>query len=313
MHYVISLLFAFIPVISSVVLPRDDVHLAVSPNCGSLTGSPADVNAGVNPDLSQYKTIVSFGDSYTFGGASGGESLPLPEVNPPNPTAGGRMSNGKVWAEYLSEAANATLRDYAYAGAVVDSTQWPSLKLTPGTDFLTQVNTFIGGIPRPDPATTLYTVFFGIEDYELALKTNTTNPQNIYGNVLYTILRLASSPIFAKNVLIIDNYGRGMTSAFGEEYKSQVFAGVNSFRKLIGLNIAFADLSTLWKGVLGPTPGAAAFGYDNAGTCLTQDNSTEGCCTDPDKSFYWMSGLPTTVTHRLISDYIQEVLTQCQV
>lgn len=37
-----------------------DVHLAVSPGCGSFSGAPADVNAGLRP-LNTYKTIVSFG------------------------------------------------------------------------------------------------------------------------------------------------------------------------------------------------------------------------------------------------------------
>lgn len=37
-----------------------DVHLAVSPNCGSLSGPPADVNNGLKP-LTSYNTIVAFG------------------------------------------------------------------------------------------------------------------------------------------------------------------------------------------------------------------------------------------------------------
>lgn len=47
---------------SAVVVQRvtSDVHLAVSPKCGTLSGIPADVNAGLRP-LNTYKTIVSFG------------------------------------------------------------------------------------------------------------------------------------------------------------------------------------------------------------------------------------------------------------
>lgn len=37
------------------------VHLAVRPHCGPLSGSPSDVNAGI--DLHTIKTIVSFGVS----------------------------------------------------------------------------------------------------------------------------------------------------------------------------------------------------------------------------------------------------------
>lgn len=38
---------------------NNGIHLAVSPNCGALGGTTADVNAGINP--SSIKTIVSFG------------------------------------------------------------------------------------------------------------------------------------------------------------------------------------------------------------------------------------------------------------
>ena len=40
---------------------NDSIRLAVGPQCGRLSGSVSDVNAGV--DLSTIKTIVSFGVS----------------------------------------------------------------------------------------------------------------------------------------------------------------------------------------------------------------------------------------------------------
>jgi hypothetical protein len=43
--------------------PTEDVHLAVSPKCGKLSGPVADVNSGLLP-LSSYETIVSFGVSF---------------------------------------------------------------------------------------------------------------------------------------------------------------------------------------------------------------------------------------------------------
>lgn len=41
---------------------NDGITLAVGPNCGSLSGEPVDVNAGLLP-IAQYKTIVAFGVS----------------------------------------------------------------------------------------------------------------------------------------------------------------------------------------------------------------------------------------------------------
>ena len=40
---------------------NDSIRLAIGPQCGRLSGSVSDVNAGV--DLSTIKTIVSFGVS----------------------------------------------------------------------------------------------------------------------------------------------------------------------------------------------------------------------------------------------------------
>lgn len=91
---------------------NDGVTLAVGPKCGSLTGTPLDVNAGLLP-IVQYKTIVAFGDSYTAGGVSTGGPLKPAVVVPPNPHAGGRASNGPIWVEDLCADTGAIVMDYA--------------------------------------------------------------------------------------------------------------------------------------------------------------------------------------------------------
>lgn len=59
---------------------NDGIHLAISPTCGppSTNGSVVDVNAGLYA-LGDYKTIVSFGDSFTSDGKFDG-SAPDPPV-----------------------------------------------------------------------------------------------------------------------------------------------------------------------------------------------------------------------------------------
>lgn len=52
-------------------------------------------------------------DSYTDGGTDNGSALLPPVVIPPNPEAGGRSTNGRVWAEDLAIVANATIMDYS--------------------------------------------------------------------------------------------------------------------------------------------------------------------------------------------------------
>lgn len=65
MRFTLLSLFVYLVGASALALPRrsldrnDGIHLAVSPKCGSLSGSTSDANAGI--ELGRYKTIVSFG------------------------------------------------------------------------------------------------------------------------------------------------------------------------------------------------------------------------------------------------------------
>ncbi|RDB28732.1 hypothetical protein Hypma_016099 [Hypsizygus marmoreus] len=310
MFFSLGFVFAAISTVSAAVLRRGvtDVHLAVNPKCGTLSGSPADVNAGLR-SLNVYKTIVSFGDAYTDGGVRDGSPLKPAVLVPPSPKAGGRLSNGPIWVENLAKNAGAVLKDYAADGAVVDAGQYPSNKnLNSVNDLIRQINLFIGQGNRPAPDTTLYTLFFGIGDYEEGGDLNIAAQ-----NIIYNILVLSSSPTFARNILIVDNYGRGKKTAAGEAFKQQVFSGVNALRQIAGLNVGFVDFANVWNGVLGSTPGYTAFGYTNPGACAVSDTTTDGACSDPDHSFYWIPGTPSAATHRIMADYVNAVITQCKV
>lgn len=307
-------LLALVPVYFAIaafgtVLPRGtSVQLAISPPCGSSQ----DFSTGI-PSLSSMKTIVAFGDSYTDGGAENGGPLPPAVVVPPNPEAGGRMSNGPVWVENLAKAANATLKDYAMSGALVDATQYPGVTLpNPNArDFFGQINMLLSQPSIPDPATTLYVVFFGMGDFIMSDGfTKAPGPDEVVSGIMFGILELVSSPIFAKNILIVDNYGRGTTTAAGQQYKADLYSGAHALGSKFGVNVAFADLSNIWNAVLGPNPGYAAFGYTSPGACVS-NVSTVGECADPDHTFYWMPGNPSKVTHQLIANYVSEVIAQC--
>lgn len=126
---------------------NDGIHLALLPKCGSKpkypTANVSNINAGLLP-LSSYKTIVTFGDSYTSGGVDNGSTLAPAVVIPPNPKAGGRTTNGPVWIEDISTDTGALFKDYAVSkfhtgrlwrmfltglevgGAVTNKTLWPS-------------------------------------------------------------------------------------------------------------------------------------------------------------------------------------------
>ncbi|KAI0767786.1 hypothetical protein C8Q74DRAFT_980891 [Fomes fomentarius] len=131
---------------------NNGIHLAVSPICGSLSGSTADVNAGVA--LKRIKpTIVAFRDSYTDGGRQDGGPLLLAVIVPLDVETGGRSTDGEVWVEDL---AGANVMDYAQSGACTDLRLWPSA--IKKVDLVGQVATFLNQSDELDPESTLHGV-----------------------------------------------------------------------------------------------------------------------------------------------------------
>ncbi|KIJ37176.1 carbohydrate esterase family 16 protein [Sphaerobolus stellatus SS14] len=290
---------------------NDGIHLAVSPKCGTLTATsaPADVNAGLLA-LSSYKTLVTFGDSYTDGGVrTGGPLLPAVVV-PPNPRAGGRETNGPVWAEGLVADTGAVLKDYAVGGAVTDAKLWPSK--ANASDFVTQVQLFLNQSNNLNPATTLYSSFFGINDVAASSTDGTANLPVAAQTIIDQITLLTQPPTNARHFLVLDDYGFGSESTAGDAFKQKYFTGLFTLsKKISGFKVAFVDFKTIWSGLLTSTPGFKAFGYTSSGACTVNSSSTVGECSDPAHTFYWIPGHPSKETHRIMADYVEEVLTQC--
>jgi len=289
---------------------NDGIRLAVSPKCGPLSGSTADVNAGL--DLSQIKTIVSFGDSYTDGGGNhDGSPLAPPVVTPPNPEAGGRSTNGKLWIENIADDIGAKLMDYAISSAVTNISLWPDNPEP--VDFLGEMAVFLNQSNKLDPASTLYTIFFGINDYEDS-KIDGDHLPEAAQVIINQIKILSSPPTNGRSFLVTDVYGRGIHTATGDAYVQSIFDGLHDLHTgSPSLNVAFANFARIWDGVLGPDPGYRAFGYTNTSSCITGDQGTVGDCDDPKHYFYWIPGHPSKETMRIMADYVEEVLVYCRV
>ncbi|KAJ7143907.1 carbohydrate esterase family 16 protein [Mycena epipterygia] len=315
-HQSWTLLFALlsIAVVAAVRVPdlvtrqNDGVHLAITPTCGKLGGTVANANAGIV--TSGMKTLVAFGDSYTSGGRTDGGPLPAAVLNGTSPRAGGRVTDGPVWAEDLASDLGATIKDYAVSGAVVNVTLWPSK--AGQSDFLHQAALFLSQNNVLTPATTLYTVFFGINDFSASTTDGNHLPQAA-AELLTQIQQLTAAPTNAKNILVLDDYGRGTHAATGDAWKQAVFSGLSTLRAQ-GLNVAYVDFAPLWDAVLGTSPGFAAFGYKTSGACIPNLEQTDlsGECATPLNSFYWLPGHPSKETHRIMANYVELVLANCK-
>ncbi|KAJ3558213.1 hypothetical protein NM688_g1057 [Phlebia brevispora] len=296
--------------------PVDDnggIHLAVSPHCGDLSGTVADVNAGL--ELRTYNTIVSFGDSYTDGGRQDGSPLDPPILHPPDPGAGGRSTNGKVWIEHVADGVGARLMDYAASIAIWGL--YRPLVVAQQSEESRFLNTFLSQANEIDSESTLFSIFFGINDYE-ASKRDGDHLSAAAEVILAKIQLLAAEPTSARSFLLADAYGRGVHTPAGEAYRQTLFSGL--YQLSLGQNIsapvkvAFADIGKIWDGVLGPNPGYRAFGYTSTESCTLCNEhgcTMEGMCDDPAHYFYWIPGHPSKETMRIMADYVQKVLHEC--
>ena len=135
--------------------------------------------------------------------------------------------------------------------------------------------------------------------------------------ILAQIRTLASPPTNARSFLVTDVYGQGTHTPAGDAFVQTVFSGLHdlhrgvnstghdegegggegeSERQMHGpkLNVAFAEFSRIWDGLLGADPGFEAFGYVSTDACITDCSdtfcSTEGMCGDPERFFYYIPG-----------------------
>ncbi|KEP46283.1 GDSL-like lipase/acylhydrolase [Rhizoctonia solani 123E] len=291
---------------------NDGIHLAIGPTCGRLTstGNTSDLNAGLW-DLKRYKTIVSFGDSFTAGGVRDGSPLAPAVITPPSPKAGGRTTNGPVWIEYIANDTSARFMDYAVGGAVTNKTLWPSKSTA--SDFVEQVGIFLNQSNSLDPTTTLYTVYFGINDVSASHTDGAENLPAAAQVVLDQIKRLVAPPTNARSFLVTDSYGRGSQEPAGDAYKKKIFNGLAKLHTSWPfLQIGYADFGYIWNAVLKTEPGYAAFGYNSPGACALNSSTIVGACEDPDHTFYWIPGHPSKQTHRIMGDYVELAMKKCR-
>ncbi|CAE6442835.1 unnamed protein product [Rhizoctonia solani] len=288
---------------------NDGIKLVISPTCGKLTatGNATDVNRGLR-NLREYKTIL-----YRWWGkgvVKDGSLLAPPVITPPSPKAGGRTTNGLVWIENIANNIGARFMDYAVGGAVTDRILWPSK--ASNWDFVQEVDIFLSQNNTLDSSTTLYTVYFGINDFAASHKDGPANLPQAAQVILDKIQAISSPPTNARSFLVTDSYGYGSHEASGEAFKKKVFNGIAEMKSRVpSMRFGFVDFAYLWDAVRGPTPGYAAFGYTSIGSCTLNSSTIEGACNDPDHTFYWIPNHPSKQTHRIMADYVEAALEKC--
>ena len=284
--------------------------------------------------LAVYESLYVLGDSLSDNGnafiLSGG-------VFPPNPPYAERFSNGPATAELLAaqlgvpsvpSALGGT--NYAVGGATTGTENF-SFEVQPGvpaaldnTGMLVQLGSFLGSGPSVDPATSLFMVWGGPNDFFLAFErgddlvsTIGTAVNNI-ATVVFTLAELGVTDILVPNMpnLAVTPFGQAQTpeaqaalAAISAAFNTLLSQALADLQLATMINLMEFDIARLLQDVIDDP---AAFGFDNVtGQCLAfaDPGSVPGC-----EGFLFFDGVhPATFTHQLVADRLFARVTAASV
>ncbi|PVG01851.1 hypothetical protein CPB86DRAFT_60337 [Serendipita vermifera] len=306
---------------------NDGIHLAIGPSCGFIAANAwaGDINAGI--DWRRIQTVVAFGDSFTQVGNKGDGSPPAPiRFVGKNPSAGGRHSNGETWIEQLvryeePSGSPRRLLSYATSGSTTDKEIWPSRRWA--DDFPSQLSRFYANNTelRLDPATTLYVGYFGINDF-WSMGTDGNNMQRA-GERAVRLLQDLHENAGATNFLwlgiqfprtIATQYNLAVWRGLRDMHQSSVVNAALDQADAEGskrINFAFVDTSRFFSAV---DESYIKFGYVSNRHCLEgQRSSIDDECENPERTVYYMGAHPSVQTHRILAEFVANVLRKCQI
>jgi phospholipase/lecithinase/hemolysin len=271
-----------------------------------------------------YSSMFVFGDSLSDGGnvfiRTGG-------FYPPPPYAQ-RISNGPVAVEYLASRLGVPLApslaggtNYAVGGAATGQVPIPggggattdnygtleypaAAPLFEGTGMEAQVAMFTAAPPAFDPATALFVVWGGPNDFFINPSEATANAAvaNMFSYVagLYAVgarnFLVPNMPdrSLAPFALALPALQRAELHALSVGYNAGLASMLDMLALSPAMNLTRYDAFGFLNAV---TANPAAYGLTNVtAACLT----TPGC--SPDEYLYWDSAHPTTRAHQLLAD-----------
>lgn len=278
-----------------------------------------------------FSQMYVFGDSLSDEGntfkASGGNIPPSP------PYFQGRVSNGKIWTEFLAEDLGLTPTKYtdvlsgsvptqginfAFAGATTGtentlSLTFPNLPTQlPGlTQEIGAFTTYFAATADPNA---LYVVWAGANNYLPTAGTYQpqTTPTQAITDLSNSIKALAG--VGAKNILVVNLPDLGKIpgtlntpvsaplDAITNAHNSQLSSTVDNLEKTLPVNfLEILDTNTLFDNI---TANPSQYGFTNA----TEACLTTTVCSTPDKYLFWDTQHPTTKGHELIGDLASDTL-----
>jgi len=266
--------------------------------------------------VSKINRLVAFGDSLSdTGNLFNGSQWVFPNANS---WFLGHFSNGFVWTEYLAEAKDVPLYNWAVGGAA-GTNQY--VALTGIYDQVTSYLTYMKIAKNYDPKNTLFTLEFGLNDFmnydrevsdvkadlsSALIRLRDAGAQHL---ILLTLPDATKAPQFKYSTQQEIEKVRAKIVAFNAFIKEQA-----DLYKTKGMNVVLYDANTLFNAM---TSKPEEHGFANAkDACLNINRSsaldylyshsfTNDCAHHgSDKYVFWGVTHPTTAAHKYIADNI---------
>jgi len=290
--------------------PLHDFNVQIPAN-DTFSSSQITVPAG------NISNIIVFGDSLSDNGnvfAASNNTYPSP------PYYNGRWSNGPTWVEYVANAANASLYNYAFGGSEACNTFKHNGTVRP--NLADQIDLFRNNANSSslNTANDLYVVWIGANDYFNAA----TSPGQLFSGFPPKVVECVSNGINTilndfqpKRLLVLDIPPLGATpvarnySEAAQWFGNQITEWHNSELKKAVQKIQQNNQNTSFT--LVDTPKI----FNNATANAQQYNiadTTDSCfvanetnvCSDPNSYLFWDEVHPTTHTHKILASLITD-------
>ncbi|WP_137935882.1 SGNH/GDSL hydrolase family protein [Chitinivorax sp. B] len=263
--------------------------------------------------------VISFGDSLSDTQNAYNASLwQLPNTS----WMGGRFSNGRVWAEYLSQSLNLPFYNWAFGGSATDQqTVVPGLvqQVKSWREYMREASDY-------HPENTLFTVLSGGND----LVNYGRSPTQAIASIREALINLidggarhilllnlpdvSRAPVFkfrqngAQVAVDVQNYNQRLNE-LADEMRARY--GSSLQLKLFNTNSMFDDLLN----------NPAQYGISNIkDSCLDirkssplvylQPQKVHSDCRDPNQYVFWDALHPTTRTHQLMASKVDGFVRQ---
>jgi phospholipase/lecithinase/hemolysin len=229
---------------------------------------------------------------------------------PPEPYFEGRISNGKIWVEYLANALSLSYNpqtNFAWAGASSGMTNTWSTRAPDATlsGLQQQIDAYLENTKSADP-NALYILWAGSNDFLGDISAPQETISTALSNLVSTVEKLRQHG--AQHIMVpnLPNLGKTPTG-LASDNSAILGALTQSFNQNLADNLQPFDVKQVdipaAFDVLGDPNTFFSPVYPNltdfTTACLNIE--TETVCDNPKQSFYWDNIHPTTSGHQFIS------------